>query len=97
MQKVIAKGLVPFEISRSSQSMFSADFSADQLSYRLLWWSGVGGQLLSYWWSILHEFFRRILSRSFRDFPFQIQATQDPSTNYRKGTLWQTASFILCS
>ena len=27
--------------------MFSADFSADQLSYRLLW-SGVGGQLLSY-------------------------------------------------
>ena len=69
-------------LSRSSQQIFSLSYHllwsgvGGQLlsyhSYHLLW-SGVGGQLLSYhvgglcWWSILHEFFRRTLSRSFRE------------------------------
>ena len=32
------------------------------------WWSA---SILSCWWSILHEFFRRTLSRSFRELPEQ--------------------------
>ena len=74
---VVNYGLIM--LSRSSQQIFSLSYhllwsgvGGQLLSYHLLR-SGVGGQLLSYhvgglcWWSILHEFFRRTLSRSFRE------------------------------
>ena len=69
-------------LSRSSQQIFSADllivlsfavvrgwWSAIVLSFLSFavvrgWWSAI---VLSCWWSILHEFFRRTLSRSFRE------------------------------
>ena len=66
-------------LSRSSQQIFSADllivlsfavvrgwWSAIVLSFAVVrgWWSAI---VLSCWWSILHEFFRRTLSRSFRE------------------------------
>ena len=69
-------------LSRFSQQIFSADllivlsfavvrgwWSAIVLSFLSFavvrgWWSAI---VLSCWWSILHEFFRRTLSRSFRE------------------------------
>ena len=41
-------------------------WSAIVLSFAVVrgWWSAI---VLSCWWSILHEFFRRTLSRSFRE------------------------------
>ena len=70
-------------LSRSSQQIFSLSYhsacgqglsfavvrgwwSAIVLSFAVVrgWWSAI---ILSCWWSILHEFFRRTLSRSFRE------------------------------
>ena len=64
-------------LSRSSQQIFSADLLSRSshcliiccgqgLSFAVVrgWWSAI---VLSCWWSILHEFFRRTLSRSFRE------------------------------
>ena len=59
-------------LSYHSYHLLWSGVAGQLLSYHLLW-SGVGGQLLSYhvgglcWWSILHEFFRRTLPRSFRE------------------------------
>ena len=61
-------------LSRSSQPscccgqglVVSFWWSAIVLSFAVVrgWWSAI---ILSCWWSILHEFFRRTLSRSFRE------------------------------
>ena len=58
--------LLSYHSSFLSFAVVRGWWSAIVLSFAVVrgWWSAI---VLSCWWSILHEFFRRTLSRSFRE------------------------------
>ena len=63
-------------LSFSSFAMVRGWWSAIVLSFAVVrgWWSAI---VLSCWWSILHEFFRRTLSRSFRGKKIEIHTVSN--------------------
>ena len=69
-------------LSFSSFAVVRGWWSAIVLSFAVVrgWWSAI---VLSCWWSILHEFFRRTLSRSFRE---KIQHAQNLIATYLRPT-----------
>ena len=65
-------------------------WSAIVLSFAVVrgWWSAI---VLSCWWSILHEFFRRTLSRSFREKTIALSFGNPISHNNSQGTLMKVS------